>query len=95
VKVNRSDKAIAASMRSVVRAAYPGRLAGSSESLDDARSANGCVIPRLASARKTTIPRARSAASRSQRLGSDRLFSAEVETSSATAGDMITSARRG
>jgi len=59
---------MAASMRSVVRAAYQGRFAGSRETGDVPRLASGCVSSRLASARNTSRPMTRTAASRSQRF---------------------------
>src|SRR4030095_1692814 len=51
VKVNRSERTIAASMRSVVRAAYPGRLDGSREGGDEVRLVSGWRDPPRPSAR--------------------------------------------
>ena len=68
MKVNSSDSTMAISMRSVVRAAYPGRFAGSSETGWRCSSVNGCNRCRLASARNTNSPRIKRTARTSQRV---------------------------
>ena len=55
-------------MRSVVRAAYSGRLAGSSDTGVICNSDSGCSRWRLASAKKTSRPNVSSIASTSQRV---------------------------
>ena len=59
---------MAMSMRSVVRAAYSGRLRGSSEGGCFCSSASGSKRLRLASARKTRRPRIKRMARMSHRL---------------------------
>src|SRR5262249_26036522 len=68
VKVKRSESIIAISMRKVVRAAYSGRLRGSSEGGCFCSSASGSKRFRLASARKTKRPRIKRMARMSHRL---------------------------
>ena len=78
MKVKTSDKTSANSMRSVVRAAYSGRLAGSSDTGVIRNSDSGCSRWRLASAKKTSRPNVSSIASRSQRVPTRPDVSTEI-----------------
>ena len=71
---------MAMSMRKVVRAAYSGRLAGSSDTGWRVSSVKGSNRCRLASARNTKSPRVSRTASASQRLSKRAHPPAEIGT---------------
>ncbi len=73
-----SENASASSMRSVVREAYSGRLAGSSDTGVICNSDSGCNRWRLASAKNTRSPNVSSIASTSQRVLTRPAFSTEI-----------------